>query len=424
MLNNNYRVFDTKWANIYQNSQDTEKNYRKNIQVSRQIADYKKWDMFRARMALHRSLILKKRHWSSIMGKAIIDIHPLHYLSRMRHLYNSIKSRSRGLFTDAGRLLQKTATCNGLLAWGLIVGSIALFLIPYNFKSPLELSTYNTFSLVPVVLAAIIRLRKGAIISWLLIVVTIVSYDIKSYGLSWPSTLVSSWFIGTSTLLFFGLIVGYICELSNKLHIAHQELTVAHEAIQKLALTDSLTKLPNHRAVIQCLETEYDRACRAYRPLSLIFFDCDHFKHINDHYGHNVGDSVLQELGHYASSVLRSGDIIGRLGGEEFIVVLPETDAPQAKEIAERLRATIAAQPLARSSVEAGINVTVSVGTATYPENGASSNALLKAADQTMYCAKRMGRNRVCSTSEIQDALGETSVPLPGSTTVDAQSRA
>jgi len=197
---------------------------------------------------------------------------------------------------------------------------------------------------------------------------------------------------------------------------AHQELSVlhadltdtyssleaAHATIQMQALTDGLTNLPNHRAVMEQFTKEIDRARRHQFPFSILFFDADHFKRVNDTYGHGAGDAVLCEIGERASRCLRSGDTLGRFGGEEFVILLFDAEASGASIVAERIRAAVAAEPMALSEVAGGIAMTVSIGRATYLEDGQSEQELLAQADQAMYVAKRMGRNQVRGAAEAR----------------------
>jgi diguanylate cyclase (GGDEF)-like protein/putative nucleotidyltransferase with HDIG domain len=203
-----------------------------------------------------------------------------------------------------------------------------------------------------------------------------------------------------------------------------EELKCLHEALQReqealkeantrlaaLATIDPLTDLPNHRALLEQLDKEVDRARRYGHPLSVAFFDADRFKRVNDTYGHGVGDIVLRELSQRVCSVLRGGDTLGRYGGEEFMVVLPETDLEQAKTVAERMRAAVAAFPLATARVEGGINATISLGIATYPADGMIGSQLREKADQAMYWAKRLGRNQVRTATEAARASIDTAL--------------
>jgi diguanylate cyclase (GGDEF)-like protein/putative nucleotidyltransferase with HDIG domain len=190
----------------------------------------------------------------------------------------------------------------------------------------------------------------------------------------------------------------------------NQALAEANTRLEMLATKDPLTELPNHRALLECLEKEIGRARRYGHHLSLLFFDVDHFKRVNDTHGHSVGDAVLQELGRRVRDSLRGGDTIGRYGGEEFIVLLPETDAIQACELAERMRVAIAAHPLALGLVEGGINLTISIGVATFPNDGQVGSEVVDKADQAMYWAKRLGRNQLRTALEAQRASQDSAL--------------
>lgn len=192
--------------------------------------------------------------------------------------------------------------------------------------------------------------------------------------------------------------------LHKRLQREHEALNEANARLEALATTDMLTNLPNHRSLQTTLERECERARRFGRPLSMLFFDGDRFKQVNDIYGHAVGDVVLRELGERARSVLRAGDTVGRFGGEEFLVLLPETDEEEARLVAERFRSAVAASPLASHEVEGGIAVTVSIGLASYPINGSTANEVREQADQAMYWAKRLGRNQVRTAAEAARA--------------------
>ncbi|HKK13909.1 MAG TPA: GGDEF domain-containing protein [Gammaproteobacteria bacterium] len=163
--------------------------------------------------------------------------------------------------------------------------------------------------------------------------------------------------------------------------------------LEEIATFDHLTGLMNRRAMVEVLEREHARAERSGRPYSLILFDLDHFKLINDSYGHTVGDHVLTAVARHSESALRDGDWLARWGGEEFLCLLPETDHAEAMVIGERLRQAVSANPV----VEGGWHIDVSLtgGVASYPNDGQDINRLVSAADANLYEAKRAGRNRV-----------------------------
>jgi diguanylate cyclase (GGDEF)-like protein len=157
------------------------------------------------------------------------------------------------------------------------------------------------------------------------------------------------------------------------------------------AATDGLTGLPNQRAVADALKRTFAQASTTKAPLALLLIDLDHFKQINDQRGHAVGDQVLAGVGATLRAVLRSHDFAGRKGGEEFAVLLPDTEIAAALEIAERVRAAIAEISLPGTDV----SVTASLGVAGFPEHASTLDRLERLADAALYVAKRQGRDRV-----------------------------
>jgi len=165
------------------------------------------------------------------------------------------------------------------------------------------------------------------------------------------------------------------------------------QEVQSLALTDPLTGLQNRRSLFELGRVEFARAQRMKRPFCCMMLDLDHFKNVNDRYGHMVGDQVLQEFALRCSHSVREVDLVGRYGGEELIILLPETDRKTSMQVAERLCSTIAATPIRISGKE--ISVTVSIGVAAQDSNTTDLETLIARADQAMYIAKHKGRNRV-----------------------------
>ena len=167
------------------------------------------------------------------------------------------------------------------------------------------------------------------------------------------------------------------------------------EDMQKLATVDVLTGLLSRRHFMVLAEQELGRAIRYKGDLSVLMVDIDHFKTINDTHGHQVGDRVLRRIGEVFRSVLREIDFVGRLGGEEFAVVLPETAILQAFEVAERLRRTIETTEI---SLEHGLpqTVSVSIGVSSLHDPETNIDTLLGRADRALYEAKSQGRNQVC----------------------------
>lgn len=163
--------------------------------------------------------------------------------------------------------------------------------------------------------------------------------------------------------------------------------------LRELATTDSLTGLFNRRRFMELSEREFARSIRYERPLALFMLDIDHFKRVNDEHGHDVGDQVLRSLSEIAIMALRNADILGRLGGEEFGVLLPETDTDAAFEVAERLRLSIERSSINTS--DGNLSITVSIGVAILQPGTQTIANLLKRADVALYDAKQSGRNRV-----------------------------
>ncbi len=172
-------------------------------------------------------------------------------------------------------------------------------------------------------------------------------------------------------------------------------LRANYEQSLSMALTDSLTGVFNRRYVSAHLPRLLDRAIDNHKPVSVLMFDIDHFKVVNDSYGHDVGDEVLKEVATRASRNLRTFDLVARLGGEEFIVILPDTDGEGAQAVAERLRQRIGDTPFRVSAPVGEIAVTVSVGVSIGGRLGDTAEAVVKRADEALYDAKRQGRNCV-----------------------------
>ncbi len=200
---------------------------------------------------------------------------------------------------------------------------------------------------------------------------------------------------GSASLFGIGIAV-FITRSIGRLYLQIEEknarLAENNILLQALSTTDPLTELPNHRALLSTLKRELERAQRYDRPCSLLFLDLDHFKALNDGYGHTAGDTVLREFAGVLSTTIRNMDTAGRWGGEEFVVILPEATAEEALDIAERIRKAVS---FSSFEISGGLHLTCSVGVACYPEHAADQDALLTAADQAMYGAKRLGRNQV-----------------------------
>jgi diguanylate cyclase (GGDEF)-like protein len=168
-----------------------------------------------------------------------------------------------------------------------------------------------------------------------------------------------------------------------------------HKRAEELTIIDELTETYNYRYFVQKLQEEKKRAYRYNLQLSLIMVDIDWFKKINDSYGHEVGNVVLKELSDVIKGCIRDVDIFCRYGGEEFVVILPQTPQVEASRIGERIRERVE-QMVVDAGNERRLKITVSVGVTSYPENGKSHEDLVSIADQALYRAKGAGKNSVC----------------------------
>jgi diguanylate cyclase (GGDEF)-like protein len=175
------------------------------------------------------------------------------------------------------------------------------------------------------------------------------------------------------------------------------------EQLERLATTDGMTGIFNRRHFLALADREWRRSKRYQRPLSLLMIDIDLFKSINDRFGHEMGDQVIMRLASIARERKRDSDVLARIGGEEFALLLPETDLQQAHIVAERLREDVARTPLV--AAQGVVPTTISIGVATTASHMSGIADLMKSADQALYDAKNAGRNRVvCNAEAVADA--------------------
>lgn len=166
--------------------------------------------------------------------------------------------------------------------------------------------------------------------------------------------------------------------------------------LQRLAETDALTGIRNRRCILEYGAKDFRKSKRYKRPMSVLMLDVDHFKRINDTYGHQTGDEVLKQITKSCQENLREPDVIGRVGGEEFMVVLPETDIRQATKVAERLRSKI--EGLSLHAVDGALSFTISVGAAQITDSDKRLEDVIKRSDEALYVAKTRGRNIVIAS--------------------------
>lgn len=182
------------------------------------------------------------------------------------------------------------------------------------------------------------------------------------------------------------------------------QLETANTQLRSLAIHDGLTGLLNRRHWESCLEHEFARHTRYNNPASLVLFDIDHFKRLNDSYGHRAGDEVIRQVAEVTRQMARETDLAGRYGGEEFVVLLPDTDLVGASQFAERLRGRIAQLVIDHEGTS--LSCTVSIGIACIHAETTGYNRLIEEADQALYQAKSTGRNRI-TLSEAGHRTGQ-----------------
>jgi len=182
-----------------------------------------------------------------------------------------------------------------------------------------------------------------------------------------------------------------------KIKSLQDELRQKNALLLELSTTDGLTKIYNRRHFLELSRKEFERSARLGLQLSLLLFDVDHFKEINDTYGHQAGDDVLTALCRAVATSLRDYDILGRYGGDEFVVLFPQTDLRAALRVAERIEQAIAAIEVPEM---AGRRVTISGGLVTKMVRHGDLEALLKTADEALYRSKSLGRARITPAEE------------------------
>jgi diguanylate cyclase (GGDEF)-like protein len=184
-------------------------------------------------------------------------------------------------------------------------------------------------------------------------------------------------------------------EAKNQAETLASQLKTANEKLRTMAFQDGLTGLYNYRYFQENLDRELSRSMRCRRPFSLIMFDLDHFKKINDSYGHRIGDIALQEISTLVLNSTRTNDIVARYGGEEFAIIAPETDFKSAAVFAERIKRSVEQMEILADSVI--VKATISIGVATYlpGKEATTKTELLDAVDAALYASKNSGRNRL-----------------------------
>ena len=265
----------------------------------------------------------------------------------------------------------------------ILLYSLSLILqIGASYQSFRLINIVNKYKITCIALSAALTIMIGRRVVPLINVYEYSVYDIKDAFLSVPISL----------LLFIG-VFGIKSALS--------EVRKENSALEVLNATDSLTLALTKKETYARLKREISRGQRSLHPLAFLMLDIDHFKRINDQYGHMVGDTVLKNLSLFCQHKLRDIDVFGRFGGEEFLIACPETDAKAALEIAERLREAISKDYFAIVNGKE-ITLTVSIGISIFDPKQVNHDSLdlamdlyIDYSDKAMYCAKNAGRNQV-----------------------------
>jgi diguanylate cyclase (GGDEF)-like protein len=240
----------------------------------------------------------------------------------------------------------------------------------------------------------------GAPLGWLLIRFATTQRD---FLFVWIRTEISAngaiyAYMGCGTIFVFVLFGYLLGRRSDVITEASKGVQVELEHTSALAMTDALTNIHNARYLHEHLSLEIESAKRHQMPLACMMIDIDDFKKINDSHGHPYGDTVLIKIASILRQCVRRIDIVGRLGGEEFLVVMPRTTSDVGLQVAERVRKTVQLYPFTVENKQ--VKITISIGVACYPALGITDKSgLLKAADEALYKAKRLGKNKTVMSS-------------------------
>lgn len=280
------------------------------------------------------------------------------------------------------------------LPYTTIIATIIWFAL-LSQSSSRDVLTFQYGSVIFIVLANIgvqVRFFSSIIPSLLIALCTCIGVYIVS-GYSMHELFIFSF--AYFPIACFSLYIGWNSTLKNRQNFLHSKLDEnSRKALNQMAHTDALTSLHNRRYFEQLATEHIERSRQTNYPLCLLLLDVDHFKKINDTYGHDIGDEILKMMGKIAKDQIRENDLLARFGGEEFIILLTDTHIKQAQAIADRICDVISKTPY-RLDAERQIHFTISIGFARFLPHCHDLRALIKSADLALYTAKQQGRNRV-----------------------------
>ena len=294
-----------------------------------------------------------------------------------------------GYYKTAARFL---VACAALTPWA------SLLFDPSILQGDFVPLTYISFSIL------ISSIFSPTLITILLAVVQFTGLALvlllraATQSFNWFGFLAFIFLTSVFSILANSIIQGNMKQIADQAH----QLILNQARLQELSIRDHLTGLFNRRYLEEMLERELLRATRARRPVGIIILDVDNFKQINDTLGHGIGDVVLRELGKFISSQVRQSDVACRYGGDEFVLILPDTSRDTAKERAEKLRKEVKNIFREYKDPPVPAPISISLGVAVFPDDGSTSGTVLQSADAALLQAKHGGSNRVVAAGHSQ----------------------
>ncbi len=307
----------------------------------------------------------------------------------LRSLYVAIVA---GLLVYLYRYSRNIQLLDLLLPSSIIGAAIIWFELLVRSTSP-DVMTFQYAAVIFIMLANLsVQVRFTPVLILSQLISAVVFFGVIRTSLGHPHAILGFALVYVPVLLF-SLYISWSATLKNRqIFLRHMLEEWNHQALDQLAHTDMLTNLNNRRQFERLARSELARLQRHYEPMCLLMFDVDHFKDINDHYGHDVGDEVLKIISQTAQEEMRTQDLLARFGGEEFVALLPNTNLDEAKIAAERLRQHISESRVITSAGDV-IEYTISIGICLVEPKVQDLHSLLKSADQALYLAKESGRN-------------------------------
>lgn len=336
--------------------------------------------------------------YNSLSGEVFIHLRTLGLILGLSVLGNIIfiLALKRGIKYPREKtdLALYTSMASQQLDFDLVVLSMLVFFTK-GFNSPL-LVLFIFYIMVATFLIHHKKAFKNTITAMILVVVISFSDE----GLLFSSERLATMVAFNVILLFTYFISAY---LSRNMRENEKKLRDLLQKSQEMSVTDGLTNLYNQAYFFLLFRLELEKARRYHTPFSLIIFDVDRFKSYNDNMGHLKGSEVLQRIGEMMKLAFRASDLLAKYGGDEFVVILPNSDKVGTFLAADRLREMVENEPFEGKHLQPGGKVTLSMGIATYPEHGDTMEKILGNADKALYFAKKSGRNRTVIYSEDQE---------------------